>query len=223
MSDGRAHTAFPQPRSRLLERALVLVTLSVIWGAVAGGFSLAVGLIDGSLGVVAVGLGVLADLSGSAVLIWRFRAERRRPFDARAAETLAGRVVATALCLTSVVLIAGSVRALAAGSRPGTSVLALVGPAVTLVVLVPLAVAKRRTGAALDSPALEGDATLSAVGATMSFLALVGLLCFRLLGWWWTDRAAALVVAAVASVEAYRIVREERRPGRSGDPRVERR
>ena len=57
----------------------------------------------------------------------------------------------------------------------------------------------------------------------MSFLALVGLVCFRLLGWWWTDRAAALVVAAVAGVEAYRIFQEERRPGRSGAPRVERR
>ena len=165
---------------------------------------------------------MVADLSGSAVLIWRFRAERRPPRRPRGRD-LAGRVVATALCLTSVVLIAGSVRALAAGSRPGTSVLALVVPAVTLVVLVPLAIAKRRTGAALGSPALEGDATLSAVGATMSFLALVGLVCFRLLGWWWTDRAAALVVAAVAGVEAYRIFREERRPGRSGDPRVERR
>ncbi len=210
MNDGRAGVAEQPPRSRLLERALLLVTVSVIWGAFAGGFALVVGLIDGSLAVFGLGLGVLADLSGSSVLIWRFRAERRRPFDGRAAERLAGRVVAAALCLTSVVLIAGSVRALAAGSRPGTSLLALVGPAVTLAVLVPLAVAKRRTGAALGSPALEGDATLSAVGAAMSLLALVGLLCFRLLGWWWTDRAAALVVAAIAGIEAYRIIRAER-------------
>ncbi len=209
MNDGRAGVT-EQPRSQVLERALVLVVLSVIWGAVAGGFALVVGVLDGSLAVFGVGLGVLADLSGSSVLIWRFRAERRRPLDGRAAEALAGRVVAAALCLTSVVLVAGSARALAAGSRPGTSVLALVGPAVTLAVLVPLAVAKRRTGAALGSPALEGDATLSAVGAAMSLLALVGLLCFRLLGWWWTDRVAALVVAAMAGFEAYRIIRAER-------------
>jgi divalent metal cation (Fe/Co/Zn/Cd) transporter len=89
-------------------------------------------------------------------------------------------------------------------------VLALIGPGVTLAVLVPLAVAKRRVGAALGSPALEGDATLSAIGAAMSLLAIVGLLCFRVLGWWWADRAAALVVAAVAGIEAYRIVRAER-------------
>jgi divalent metal cation (Fe/Co/Zn/Cd) transporter len=210
MSDGPAFPSERLPRSRLLERALLLVTLSVAWGALSGGFALAVGLIDGSLAVLGVGLGVLADLSGSAVLIWRFRAERRHPIDARPAEARAGTVVAMALCVTSVVLLAGSVRALVVGSRPGTSVLALIGPGVTLAVLVPLAVAKRRVGAALGSPALEGDATLSAVGAAMSLLAIVGLLCFRVLGWWWADRAAALVVAAVAGIEAYRIVRAER-------------
>jgi divalent metal cation (Fe/Co/Zn/Cd) transporter len=210
MNDAPALPGERPPRPRLLERALFLVTFSVVWGALSGGFALAVGLIDGSLAVLGVGLGVLADVAGSAVLIWRFRTERRHPFDARAAETLAGRVVAAALCLTSVVLIIGSVHALAVGSRPGTSVLTLIGPGVTLVVLVPLAVAKRRVGGALGSPALEGDATLSAVGAAMSFLALVGLLCSRLLGWWWTDRAAALVVAVIAGVEAYRIFRAER-------------
>ena len=216
MSDGSALPAGRPSRPRLLERALLLVTLSVVWGALSGGFALAVGLVDGSLAVLGVGLSVLADVSGSAMLIWRFRTERRRPVDARAAEARAGRVVAAALCATSAVLVAGSVHALLVGSRPGTSVLGLIGPAVTLAVLAPLAVAKRRVGAALDSPALEGDASLSAVGAATSCLALVGLLCFRVLGWWWTDRAAALIVAAIAGIEAYRIMRAERGQRHSG-------
>jgi divalent metal cation (Fe/Co/Zn/Cd) transporter len=216
MSDGPVRPAWQPSRPRLLERALFLVTLSVVWGALSGGFALAVGLADGSLAVLGVGLSVLADVSGSAMLIWRFRIERRRPVDARAAETRAGRVVAAALCATSVVLVAGSVHALLVGSRPGTSLLGLVGPAVTLAVLAPLAIAKRRVGAALDSPALEGDASLSAVGAATSCLALVGLLCFRVFGWWWTDRVAALVVAAVAGIEAYRIIRAQRDPRHSG-------
>ena len=206
----------PASRQRLLERALFLVTVSVVWGALSGGFALAVGLIDGSLAVLGVGLGVLADLSGSAVLIWRFRAERRRPIDARAAEARADVVVAAALCVTSAVLVGASAHALIVESRPGTSALALVGPAVTLAVLTPLAVAKRRVGAALASPALEGDATLSAVGAAMSLLAIVGLLCERWFGWWWADRAAALVVAVVAAFEAYRILRARRANGRPG-------
>ena len=41
--------------------------------------SVIAGLQQHSLGVFAVGLGVLADVTGSAALIWRFRAERRQP------------------------------------------------------------------------------------------------------------------------------------------------
>ena len=217
--NGRAHSgmndvpdssAAGSTQQRLLRRAQFLVTVSVVWGALSGSFALALGLIDGSLAVLGVGLGVLADLSGSAVLIWRFRTERRHPFAARVAEERARTVVAAALCVTSAVLVTGSVYALVVETRPGTSVLALVGTGVTLAVLAPLATAKRRAGTALRSPALQGDATLSAVGAAMSLFALVGLLCFRLLGWWGTDRAAALMGAAMAAFEAYRIIRSKR-------------
>ena len=200
----------PSARPRLLERALLLVTISVVWGAISGSLALALGLLNGSLAVVGVGLGVLADLSGSAVLIWRFRAERRHPIDAQAAEARAGTVVAAALLLTSAALVASSAYALVVGSRPGTGASAFIAPIVTLVVLAPLAVTKRRIGADLDSPALEGDATLSAVGAAMSLLAIVGLLCSRVFGWWWADRVAALVVAGAAAVEARRIIRAGR-------------
>ena len=86
----------------------------------------------------------------------------------------------------------------------------IAGAAVTAAVLVPLAVAKRRTGRALDSTALGGDAALSAVGASTALLALAGLLAFRLAGWWWADRVAALVVAAVAGIEGYRLARGSR-------------
>ena len=217
MNDISDPPAEKSPQRWLLKQALILVTISVIWGALSGGFTLALGLLDGSLAVLGVGLGLLADLSGSAVLIWRFRTELRCPFDGQAAEARASAIVAAALGVTSVLLISGSVYALVAGSRPGTSVLALVGSGVTLAVLSPLAAAKRRLGRALRSRALEGDATLSAIGAVMSLFAFVGLLSFRILGWWWADRVAALMVAFAAGFEAYSIIRTKphRRIGRT--------
>src|SRR5258708_40365972 len=44
--------------------------------AVTGVISVMAGLGDQSLGVFGAGLGVVADVADSAVLIWRFRAER---------------------------------------------------------------------------------------------------------------------------------------------------
>jgi hypothetical protein len=62
-------------RDRLIVSALRLSALSVVWGVLAGGVSLTVGLLNGSLGVIGLGLNVLADVAGSAALLWRFRAE----------------------------------------------------------------------------------------------------------------------------------------------------
>ena len=90
-------------RARLVTIALRLVMVSVAFGALIGVISVTAGLRDHSLGVFGVGLGVLADVIGSAVLIW-----------------------------------------------------------------------------------------------------LTGLALYSTLGWWWADRIAALVVAAIAAVEAWR-------------------
>lgn len=52
-----------------------------------------------------------------------------------------------------------------------------------------------------------GDGTLSAIGAALGVVALLGLLAEQLLGWWWADRATALCVGVVAATEAIRVVR----------------
>lgn len=183
--------------------ALRLVWVSVVFGILSGAVSVTIGLADRSLSVLAVGLGVLADVTGSATLVWRFRAERRQPGQSQAAEARAAIVVAAALAIVSAVITIQAVIALATGSRPGTSGVTLGAAAVSLVVLTPLAYAKRRLGAQMASRALQGDGTLSGIGAATSLLALTALVLYHVLGWWWTDRAAALIVAAIAAAEAW--------------------
>jgi divalent metal cation (Fe/Co/Zn/Cd) transporter len=183
--------------------ALRLVWISVAFGVLSGAVSVTAGLQDHSLGVFAVGLGVLADVTGSAVLIWRFRAERRQPVQSNTAEARAAVIVTIALAVVSVLLIIESVHALASGSRPGTSSVALIAAAISLAVLAPLAFAKRRLGRRMGSRALQGDGSLSGIGAATSLLALTALALYDTLGWWWADRLAALLVAALAATEAW--------------------
>jgi divalent metal cation (Fe/Co/Zn/Cd) transporter len=210
----RSHRAPDEADGRRghITTALRLVTVSVAFGILSGTVSIATGLQDHSLGVFAVGLGVAADVAGSATLIWRFRAERHAGGSA-AAETRAAIVVGIALAVVSAVLIIGSGLALASRSRPGASVITLIAAGISLVVLAPLAAAKRRLGERMESPALRGDGTLSGIGAATSLLALVALALYHALGWWWADRAAALVVAAIAAVEAFRTVNAGRLTG----------
>jgi len=192
--------------------ALRLVWISVIFGSLSGAVSVSTGLANHSLSVLAVGLGVLADVTGSATLVWRFRAERRQPRRSQAAEARAAIVVAAALAIVSAVITIQAAIALAAGTHPGTSGVTLIAAGVSLVVLTPLAYAKRRLGAQMASRALQGDGALSGIGASTSLLAITALVLYHALGWWWADRAAALIVAAVAAAEACHAAPRRQRP-----------
>jgi divalent metal cation (Fe/Co/Zn/Cd) transporter len=174
-------------RLRLLTRASLLSYFSVAWGLIAGTWAVSAGLLSGSLGVLGLGLNVLADVAGSIGLVWRFRVERQDPEGGLRAEALASVVVASALILVAITLTIAAVN--------------------DLIAHAPLGWAKYRTGKSLGSHALMGDGTLSAMGAALGVLALLGLLADQFFGWWWADRVAALAVAIVASTEAIRVLR----------------
>ena len=173
LSDGGA------ARSRMVRSALRLVSVSVAFGILSGAVSVTTGLYDHSLSVFAVGLDVLADVTGSAVLIWRFRAERHRPGRDCRPERRAAMVVAIAVAAA---LAVQSAAALANGSRPGTSGVTLAAAGVSLAVLTPLAYGKRRLGRRMASRALQGDGALSGIGAASSLLALTALVGVRRAG-----------------------------------------
>jgi divalent metal cation (Fe/Co/Zn/Cd) transporter len=189
-------------RSTLTALALRLSWASVVWATVSGTSSLVIGVLDHSLAIIGVGLNLLGDLAGSLALIWRFRRERGMASGAENAERVAKVVVGTALILVAAFLAVQAVRRLADGTRPIAAVGPLLVAAASVLVLPPLARAKRRVGTLLGSRALHGDGTLSGVGAAIALLALAGLLVNRALGWWWADPVAALMVAVTALVEA---------------------
>jgi divalent metal cation (Fe/Co/Zn/Cd) transporter len=64
-----------------------------------------------------------------------------------------------------------------------------------------LARAKRRVGRELGSRATESEAGQNLLCAYLSVALLVGLGANALLGWWWADPLAGLVIAAVAARE----------------------
>lgn len=196
----------PEEHERRLRHAIRLSVLSVAWAVVSASIAITVGLLEGSLGVLGVGLNVTGDMVGSLVLIWRFQLELRDPtVDARAERT-ATVVVAGALLLVGTILTFDAIVALARRTQPDQSAVALWIAVANALVLPPLGVAKRRTGRSLGSSALMGDGSLSLVGGALAVIAIVGLVLDSALGWWWADRVAGLVVAAVAFSEAVRIL-----------------
>ena len=143
-------------------------------------------------------MGVFADVTGSATLIWRFRAEISDPAHSGRRERQSAVIVSLALAVTAIVLAAESANALAQRSQPAASAVTLTAASLSLLVLTPLAIAKRRLGTNMTSRALQGDGALSGIGAATSFLAITALILYQLAGWWWADRVTALVVAGAA-------------------------
>ena len=194
-------------RHALLVRALALSYFSIGWGLIAGASAITAGLLAGSLGVLGLGLNVLADVAGSVGLVWRFGVERRDPTRGIRAEARASVVVATSLALVAITLTVAAINELVSHSVPEHTLFAMISAGVSALVLAPLGWVKYRTGRLLGSHALMGDGTLSAIGAALGILALLGLLAEQLLGWWWADRVTALCVALVAATEAVRVLR----------------
>lgn len=199
-------------RAGLVVWAVRLEWFSVLWGLASASWSVTAGLLAGSLGVLGLGLNVIADVAGSASLVWRFKVEQSDPDRAARAEARAVVVVAAGLTLVAVFLGVDSIRALLSGSGPGRSTSALVSAGTAVVVSAPLGAAKYRIGRRIASSALRGDGTLSCLSAGLGIVALLGLLLDRLAGWWWADRAAALAAATFAATEAVRVLHDRPRP-----------
>jgi divalent metal cation (Fe/Co/Zn/Cd) transporter len=89
------------------------------------------------------------------------------------------------------------------------SAVGIVVTTLSLLTMPALARAKRRLAPVLGSRAQEREASQTRLCAILSGVVLGGLVLNAALGWWWADPVAALVVAALATVEGTRSWRAE--------------
>jgi divalent metal cation (Fe/Co/Zn/Cd) transporter len=200
----------------LLKRAVWLCAGTVTWNMTVGGAAVATAAITGSLALIGFGINAVVDSSVSALLVWRFRAQRRGEAErAIRAEHTALRLAAGAFGLIAIYVAGRAVVALANSSRPSPSLFGVVEAASSLVVLSYLAVAKYRLAGVLESRALRADSLLTMSGVALAALALAGLLAERAFGWWWADPAAALAIAIFLARQGRAALSDARRPGSS--------
>jgi divalent metal cation (Fe/Co/Zn/Cd) transporter len=191
-------------RADPVEAALAVSWLTVAWSSTTGIASAVVGILAGSLSLAGLGVTVLIDVGSSLVLIWRFRHERDGGGSVEHAERIAHRVASWALVGFAVVLAAQAIRGLVAHDEPDASTIGVVLAGLGVVFLPLLARWKYAAADDVGSDALRADAHITAVGAGIAAVTLVGLVAVEAWGWWWADGAAALVLAAVAARQGAR-------------------
>jgi len=191
-------TLDPVERARLERRARLLAWGGNAWHLVEFLIAVGAGVVAGSVALVGFGIDSLIESLAAFVVIWLFSGGRG---SSERAERLAQRLIAVSYFLLVAYIAVEATLTLAAGDKPGASWVGIGLAAVTAPTMPLLARAKRKVGNRLGSSATVSEAAQNQICAYLSIALLAGLLANALLGWWWADPAAALVIAALAAKE----------------------
>jgi divalent metal cation (Fe/Co/Zn/Cd) transporter len=197
-------------RREWLRSAVRISAASVVSGAALGVTALVLAVTSSSLSLLGYGLDALVDSAASVLLVHRFRIEPLDPARGAHMERRAHQAISAVLIAGGLYVGIEAVRALASSSSPEHAAADVLVAALSVAVLPPLAVGKRRLATRLGSRALRADAVLTGVAAVLAAFVLIGVLLDRALGVTWADAAAALAIAVVLEVEGLRGVRESR-------------
>lgn len=156
---------------------------------------IAAGIMAMSWALIGFGVGSLIEGFASVVIVWRFQEHR---IDSESAERIAQRLVSLQFFALAPYVFYEAVGALVNSERPNESWLGIVLAIASLITMPLLGNAKIAISSELGSAATRGEGQQNLLCAYMAAALLVGLLANAVLGVWWLDPAAALVIAGIA-------------------------
>jgi divalent metal cation (Fe/Co/Zn/Cd) transporter len=205
-----------EQRRRDLRSAIRLEYVTLAWMTIEFGSSIILGLISGSLLLLAFGIDSLIELLSAVVVLRRLRWESGGTADQQRVgrmERRTARLTGYLLFALAAYVVASAIYGLVAGRKMDVaeSTWGLLIAAVALVGMPVLAHYKRKLAAPgrLDSPSLRADAAEAVSCAYLSAVLLVGLALARIPGWWWVDSVAALALIPFVVVEGREALRTE--------------
>lgn len=184
-------------RAAHLGRGLVLEYITVGWNIVEGIVATGAGVLAGSPALIGFGADSFIESISGGVLIWRLAGERSGKHDDEAVERIehrAEKLVGASFLILAAYVAFEAVRALINGEQPDASPIGIGLTTLSIVVMLWLARAKRRTGEALGSRAMIADAQQTYACWYLSVTALTGLALNAFFGLWWADPVAGLAI-----------------------------
>jgi divalent metal cation (Fe/Co/Zn/Cd) transporter len=185
---------FLERRATLERRARRLAWSGNAWHLFEFGIAMTAGIAASSVALVAFGVDSLIEFAAGGVIIWLFTGGRGA---SAVAEQRAQRLIACSFFALAAYVAVDSVRAFA-DDHPTPSYVGIGLALVTASTMPLLARTKRRAGQKLNSRAATSEASQNMICAYLSIALLVGLSANAILGWWWADPIAGVVIAAVA-------------------------
>lgn len=192
----------PALDAALLRRGRLLEVATLAWNVVGVGVLAVAVALARSVALAGFALDSLVEIAASLVVLWEL-SDSGEGRQRRALRLIRGAFLALAAYLT-----AQSVLVLVTGFHPRHSPLGIAWTAATVVVMVTLAAGKRRTGTALANPVLITEGRVTAIDALLAAAVLIGVTLNAVVGTWWADPLAGLVIVYYALREARSIRRD---------------
>jgi divalent metal cation (Fe/Co/Zn/Cd) transporter len=193
-------------RRQLVRRGRTLEYFTVAYNSAEGLISIIAGVIAGSVSLVGFGLDSLIEVVSGAALLWRLHHdldESRR----EAIERTTLRIVGWCFVSLAAYVAFNSGWTLVQHEKPERSIPGIIVAAVSVVVMPLLAIAKRRVATGIGSAAMKADSRQADFCTYLSAILLGGLLLNAVLGWWWADPAAGLVMVPIIAKEGVDSIR----------------
>ncbi len=181
-------------QTNMLRRGRLLQYFTISWNSLEAIVGISFGIIAGSIALVGFGVDSVIESSSGAIILWRLFAGEEH-------ERLALRLVGVSLLALAAYVAFDAVKSLIFQERPDESYVGIGLAIVSLIVMPLLAREKRTVAARLNSRAMHADSRQTSICAYLSAILLVGLLLNALVGWWWADPFAALVMIPIIAKE----------------------
>ena len=181
---------------------------TIAWNSIEGLLAVALGIIAGSISLVGFGLDSFIELTSGSVLLWRMSVDADEPSRERN-EKLSLKIVGSCFLALAVYVAYESVSDLFSRKQPEHSIPGIVLACVSLIVMPLLSRAKKKVGNELGSAAMHADAKQTDFCVYLSAILLFGLLLNAVLGLWWADPIAALIMVPLIANEGVEAMKGE--------------
>jgi divalent metal cation (Fe/Co/Zn/Cd) transporter len=189
-------------QTALLKRGFLLEYLTLGWNVVGVILVIVAAYVARSVALAGFGLDSLIEIFASVVVVWQLTGVNLKR------ERLALRLIGIAFIALVIYIVAQLLVTLFTGTHPATSVGGIVWIAATFIAMLLLAFGKRMTGRKLQNEVLLTEGRVTLVDAYLAGAVLLGLLLNALLGWWWADPLASLVIIFYGIREALHALHE---------------
>ncbi|KRB38813.1 cation transporter [Microbacterium sp. Root180] len=186
-------TLSAERRERLHRRVRFIVTFTIAYNVLEAIVAITAGSLASSAALIGFGLDSVVEVLSAAAVAWQFTRK-----DPERWEKATVRAIGLAFFSLAAYVTVDAVLSLISQEAPEHSPLGLAITALSLIVMPVLAWFEVRTGRELGSKSVIADAKQLILCVYLSGAVFFGLILNTLLGWWWADSVAALLVAALA-------------------------